>query len=39
MDISQLFFGKIGYIYSYSSTILILSLMFIISITIVHEPS
>jgi two-component system cell cycle response regulator len=31
MEISQLFFGKIGYIYSYSSTILILSLMFIIS--------
>jgi diguanylate cyclase (GGDEF)-like protein len=32
MEISQLFFGKIGYIYSYSSTILILSLMFIISL-------
>ena len=32
MDISQLFFGKIGYIYSYSSTILILSLMLIVSI-------
>lgn len=32
MEISQLFFGKIGYIYSYSSTILILSLMLIISV-------
>ncbi len=32
MEISQMFFGKIGYIYSYSSTILILSLMLIISL-------
>jgi diguanylate cyclase (GGDEF)-like protein len=32
MEINHLFFGKIGYIYSYSSTILILSLMFIVSL-------
>jgi diguanylate cyclase (GGDEF)-like protein len=32
MNFSQLLFGEIGYVYSYSSTILILSLMFIISL-------
>src|SRR5690554_3089280 len=32
MDISQMFLSKIGFIYSYSTTIIIVSLMFIISL-------